>query len=88
MDKNGNFVGNAGACLPLDGTLSNTLAMKLAYQEKTTLSCKFRPRDDLFSALLNSSKKKRYLICCQGDHSKARLYLNKQIIPPMEKGFV
>ena len=79
---------NAGVCLRLDEPLSNILAMKLALPgKKTTLCCKFRPSDDLFSGVLNSSKKKRYLFCRKRDHIKTVLYLNKQIIPPMEKGF-
>ena len=60
--------------------------MKLAYPEKATLCFKFRPSDDLFSGVLNSSKKKRYLIRCKRDHTKTELCLNKQIIHPMEKG--
>lgn len=41
------------SCLGLDGTLSNILAMKLAYPEEMTPCYKFRPSDDL----LESSKK-------------------------------
>ena len=60
---------NAGVCLRPDETLSNILAMKLAYPGKVALCCKFRPRDDLFSGVLNSAKKKRYLICYKRDHT-------------------
>ena len=42
-------MGIASACLSLDDTLSNTLAMKLAdNSEELTLCCKFRLSDDLF----------------------------------------
>ena len=62
---------NASVCLRLDETLSNILAMKLAYPEKKiTLCYKFRPSDDVFSGVLNSSKKKRYPICCKRDPPK------------------
>ena len=74
MNKNANFVGNTGACLRLDETLAIILAMKLAYPEKMALCCKFRPSDDLFSGVLNSSKKKRYLICYKRDHTNRVIF--------------
>ena len=43
--------------------LCKILPMKLAYPEEMTLCYEFHPSDDLFSCLLKSSKKKRYLIC-------------------------
>ena len=52
LNKNGNFVLIASACLSFDGTLSNTLAMKLAdNSEESTLCCKFHPSYDLFRGL-------------------------------------
>ena len=52
LNKNGNFVLIASACLSFDGTLPNTLAMKLAdNSEESTLCCKFHPSDDLFFSL-------------------------------------
>jgi len=36
-------MGNTSSCLSLDGTLSNTLAMKLLIRNRTTPYCKFRP---------------------------------------------
>ena len=52
LNKNGNFLLIASACLSLDGTLSNTLAMKLAdNSEESTLCCKFYPSYDLFHGL-------------------------------------
>ena len=62
--------------------------MKLAYPEEMTFCFKFRVSDDLFSDLLKSAKKKRYLICYRRPPTKAGQYQNKQLIPPMEKGFV
>ena len=55
FNKNGNFVGISSACLSLDGTLSNTLAMRLAdNSEESTPCCKFHPSDDLFRSLEES----------------------------------
>ena len=39
------------SCLGLDGTLSNILAMQLAYPEEVTPCYKFRPSDDLLESL-------------------------------------
>ena len=39
------------SCLGLDGTLSNILAMKLAYPEEMTPCYKFHPSDDLLGSL-------------------------------------
>ena len=56
-----------------------------------TLCYEFHPSDDLFSCLLKSSKKKRYLICyrrepTQGTQLKNGKYLKKLLISRMEKG--
>lgn len=52
LNKNGNFVLIASPCLSLDGTLSDTLAMKLAdNSEESILCCKFHPSCDLFRGL-------------------------------------
>ena len=51
--------------------LCNILATKLAYPEEMILCYKFRPGDDPFSGLLNSSKKKQHLICYRREPTKA-----------------
>ena len=61
--------------------LCNILAAKLAYPEEMTLCYKFRPSDGPSSGLLNSSKKKRHLICYRREQTKAGYYLNKQLFP-------
>ena len=51
-------MGNTSACLSLDGTLSNTLSMKLLIRNRTTPCCKFRPSYPLIPVLKVIKEKK------------------------------
>ena len=75
-------MGNASASLSLDGTLSNILAMKLN-------AASFFPV--ITSSLASQSRQQKSGILLQEGpqiYKKTSSLLNKQLIPPMEKGFV
>lgn len=69
-------MGNASTCLShVDDTSSNILAMNLAYHEERTPCCK-----------LNSQiHQGKGGISLQRNHTKAGIYYNKHLIPPMKR---